>query len=200
MSFVTQSALGFIQAAVLPNGEITENFSWKDYTDGHDALLFFYPLDFTFVCPSELIALNKRMELFEKRGVKVVALSIDSVHTHAAWRNTPIEKGGIGPLKFPLVSDIDHEICRYYKAEHPTAKVALRSAILVDKEGIIRAEITCDLPLGRNIDELLRLFDAIQFNREHGEVCPAGWQQGKDGMKADAAGVENYLKTHADAL
>lgn len=199
MSLITQPSFAFTQVAVMPNGNI-QHLSWEDYTKGHDALLFFYPLDFTFVCPSELIALHKRMDAFNKRGIKVVGLSIDSVHAHAAWRNMPIEHGGIGAINFPLVSDLDHKICQHYQVEHPVEKVALRSAVLVDNTGIIRAQLTYDLPLGRDIDELLRLFDAIQFNREYGDVCPAGWQEGNAGMKADAKGVQDYLKKYADKL
>lgn len=200
MSLITQPSLSFNCGAVLANGDITSDFSWEEHTLGHDALLFFYPLDFTFVCPSELIALNNRMEQFKSRGIKVVAISIDSVHTHAAWRNTPIEKGGIGPVDYILASDLNHDICRHYQIEHPTEKVAFRSAVLIDASGHIRAQLTSDLPLGRNIDEILRIFDAISFHREHGDVCPAGWQQGQDGMKADAGGVAHYLQEHGDDL
>jgi len=200
MSFVTKPAMSFVQSAVLPNGDIDEHFSWEEYTQGHDAVLFFYPLDFTFVCPSELIALHHRMDAFRERKTKVVAISIDSVYTHAAWRNTPHNLGGIGMVDFPLVADLDHSICKYYHIEHSEACVALRATIIVDKTGMVRAQHTHDLPIGRNIDEIIRVIDAIQFHREHGEVCPAGWQKGKDGMHANADGVKNFLKHHAHDL
>ena len=200
MSFVGRMAFPFVQSAVLPNGDILDTFSWAEYTQGHDAVLFFYPLDFTFVCPSELIALHNRIAAFEKRKTKVVAISIDSVYTHSAWRNTPKENGGIGEISFPLVADLDHSICRYYGVEHPEAHIAFRSTLIVDNQGIVRIHTTHDLPIGRNIDEILRLIDAIQYHREHGEVCPAGWEHGKEGMHANTQGVKAYLSQHADTL
>ena len=199
MSFVTQYALPFTQSAVLANGEIKTDFSWDSYTQGHDAILFFYPLNFTFVCPSELIALNNRYKEFEERATKVVAISIDSVYSHIAWRNTAIEQGGIAAVQYPIVADIDHKICKHYAVEHDSG-VALRSVIIVDNCGIIRAQMTYDLPIGRNIDEILRVIDAIQFHREYGDVCPSGWERGNKGMKATADGVKDYLTNHIHDL
>jgi len=197
---VGRKAPEFTAAAVLANGDIVNDFhSHKAFKDKY-GLVFFYPLDFTFVCPSELIALNHRIDDFKKRGVEVLGVSIDSHFTHNAWRNTPIEKGGIGPLSYTLVADMNHAICQAYGIEHPDAGVALRAAFLIDKKGIVRAQIVNDLPIGRNMDDLIRLVDALQFHEEHGEVCPANWQKGKMGMKASPAGVANYLKDHADAL
>ena len=160
---------------------------------GKYGLIFFYPLDFTFVCPSELIALDHRMPDFEERNVAVFSVSIDSQFTHTAWRNTPINKGGIGPVRYTMVADTDHGIAKAYGVEHPEASVAFRGAFLIDKAGVVRAEIVNDLPLGREMSELLRLVDALQFHEEHGEVCPAGWRKGDAGMKASADGVANYL-------
>ncbi len=163
-------------------------------------LLFFYPLDFTFVCPSELIALDRQIGDFEEKNVKVVGISIDSQFTHNAWRNTPVEKGGIGHLNYPLVADVTHSIAQAYGVEHPEAGVALRAAFLIDKNGIVRAQIVNDLPIGRNIDELLRLVNALQFHEENGEVCPANWRQGKHGMVASTEGVKAFLANHVEEL
>jgi peroxiredoxin (alkyl hydroperoxide reductase subunit C) len=162
--------------------------------------LFFYPLDFTFVCPSELIALSNRMKEFEARGVEVVTVSIDSHFTHNAWRNTPVDKGGIGPVHFTMVADMNHSICQSYGVEHPTMGVALRGVFIIDKDHVIRSQIVNDLPLGRDMDEILRIIDALQFTEEHGEVCPAGWKKGSKGMKANAEGVAKYLKEHSETL
>ncbi len=197
---VGRSAPDFCVPAVLGNGEIVDKFHFANETKGKYAIVFFYPLDFTFVCPSELIALDKRMDDFEQRGIEVVAVSVDSHFTHNAWRNTEIKKGGIGAVRYTLAADINHSICQAYGVEHPTAGVAFRGAFIIDKKGMVRSQIVNDLPLGRNVDELLRTFDALQFHEEHGEVCPAGWQKGQAGMTASPTGVANYLSEHADAL
>lgn len=197
---VGREAPDFTAAAVLGNGEIVDKFNFKEATKGKYAVLFFYPLDFTFVCPSELIAFDHRLKEFQDRGVEVIGVSIDSQFTHNAWRNTPIEKGGIGPVGYTLVADVKHEICRAYDVEHPEAGVAFRGSFLIDRDGIVRHQVVNDLPLGRNIDEMLRMVDALQFHEEHGEVCPAGWQKGKKGMKADPQGVAEYLAEEADKL
>ncbi len=199
-SLVGKKAPDFVAAAVLANGEIVESFKLTDAIDGKYGLVFFYPLDFTFVCPSELIALDHRMKQFQALNVEVIAVSIDSQFTHNAWRNTPIDKGGIGNVSYTLVADVKHEICQAYGVEHPAAGVALRGAFLIDDQGMIRAEIINDLPLGRSIDEIIRLFDAIQYHAAHGEVCPAGWQKGKQGMSATTEGVAKYLETHHTTL
>jgi|SRR6185312_16382487 len=196
---VGQKAPDFCAAAVLANGQITTDYSFSQVTKNKCAILFFYPLDFTFVCPSELIALHKRMGEFKKRGVEVIALSIDSQFTHHAWRNTPVEKGGIGAVDFTLVADVNHSITKAYGVEH-AAGVALRGTFLIDKQGFVRSQIVNDLPLGRNIDEMVRLVDALQFHEEHGEVCPAGWNKGDKGMKATPEGVAAYLAQNAENL
>jgi len=176
-----------------------DDFSLSNYKDKY-VVLFFYPLDFTFVCPTELIAFSHRIEEFEKRGVQVVGCSIDSQFTHLAWRNTPVDDGGIGPVRYPLVADVKHEICRAYDVELDPAGVALRGSFLIDKEGVVRHQVVNDLPLGRNIDEMLRMVDAVQFHEKYGEVCPAGWNQGDKGMVADGDGVASYLSEEADKL
>lgn len=196
---VTRPAPDFTAAAVMPDNTINENFSLSDLR-GEYVVLFFYPLDFTFVCPSEIIAHHRRVEEFNKRGVEVVGVSIDSQFTHHAWRNTPVDKGGIGQIDFPLVADVQHKIAQAYGVEHPEAGVALRGSFLIDKDGIVRHQVVNDLPLGREVDEMIRLVDALQFTEEHGEVCPAGWQKGDEGMKPDAAGVADYLAKHATDL
>ena len=200
MVLVTRQAPDFTCAAVLGNGEIVNNFNFKKHINGKAAVLFFYPLDFTFVCPSELIAFDHRYEEFKKRGVEVVGVSIDSEFTHNAWRNTPTENGGIGAVKYALAADVKHDIAQAYGIEHPEAGVALRASFLIDKNGVVRHQVVNDLPLGRNIDEMLRMVDALQFHEEHGEVCPAQWEKGKEGMKDNPEGVAKYLKQNADKL
>ncbi|AZQ10929.1 MULTISPECIES: peroxiredoxin [Shewanella] len=197
---VGRKAPDFTAAAVLGSGEIVDNFNLTAAIKGKPAVVFFYPLDFTFVCPSELIAFDHRMEEFTKRGVEVIGVSIDSQFSHNAWRNTPVEKGGIGPVKYTLVADVKHEICQAYDVEHPEAGVAFRGSFLIDKEGMVRHQVVNDLPLGRNVDEMLRMIDALQFHEEHGEVCPAGWEKGKKGMSANPDGVAAYLSENADDL
>ena len=195
---VAQEAPDFTAPAVMPNGTIKEDFKLSDLR-GKPVVLFFWPMDFTFVCPTEIIAHDHRMSEFKERGVEVVGLSIDSKHTHFAWRSTPVDQGGIGEVQFPLVADVKHEITRAYGIEHPDG-VALRASFLIDKDGIVQHQVVNNLPLGRNVDEMIRTIDALQFNEKHGEVCPAGWNKGEDGMKETADGVANYLSSHADKL
>ena len=197
---VGRAAPDFTANAVMADGEIKEDFNFAEHINGKYAVLFFYPLDFTFVFPSELIAFDHRIEEFTSRGVEVIGCSIDSHFTHKAWRSTAINNGGIGEVKYPLVADIDHSICQAYDVEHPDAKVAFRGSFLIDKAGDVRHQVVNDLPLGRNIDEMLRMIDALQFTEEHGEVCPAGWHKGDAGMKATTEGVAEYLAEEADKL
>ncbi len=197
---VGRPAPDFTAAAVLGNGEIVDSYTLSEEIKGKYAVIFFYPLDFTFVCPSELIAFDHRLEEFTKRGVEVIGVSIDSQFTHNAWRNTAIKDGGIGPVKYPLIADVTHSICQAYDVEHPEAGVAFRGSFLIDKAGDVRHQVVNDLPLGRNIDEMLRMIDALQFTEEHGEVCPAGWNQGDKGMDASPDGVAKYLAEEADKL
>ena len=196
---VGKKAPDFSVPAVLADGTIVDKFHLSEAIQGKYCLLFFYPLDFTFVCPSELIALDHRMEQFKERNTEVIGVSVDSHFTHNAWRNTPVNKGGIGQVGYTLAADISHGIAQSYDVESEGG-VAFRGAFLIDKNGIVRSQIVNDLPLGRNMEELLRLVDALQFHEEHGEVCPAGWHKGDKGMKADPRGVEDYLSENAAKL
>ena len=195
---VCSEAPNFRAAAVMANGEIKEEFQLSDYR-GKYVALFFYPLDFTFVCPSEIIAHNNRIKEFEDRNTQIIGVSIDSQFTHLAWRNTPVEQGGIGPVGFPLVADTNHEIIKSYGIPNPDG-VAFRASFLIDKDGVIQHRTVNNLPLGRNVDEMLRLVDALQFSEEHGEVCPAGWEKGDSGMKATTEGVAEYLAENSAKL
>jgi peroxiredoxin 2/4 len=195
---VSKQAPDFAANAVFGNNEIKE-LKLSDFK-GKYVVLFFYPLDFTFVCPSELIAFDHRLAEFKKRNVEVIGCSIDSQFTHLAWKNTPVNSGGIGQVQYPLVADVKHAICQAYDVEFAAAGVAFRGSFLIDKAGVVQHQVVNNLPLGRNIDEMLRMVDALQFTEEHGEVCPAGWQKGKAGMKADTAGVAKYLADHAKEL
>ena len=190
----------FTAVAVMGDGSINENFNLKDYIGDDYGLVFFYPLDFTFVCPSEILAFNNRMDTFRELGVKVVAVSVDSQFSHAAWRNTPTDQGGLGPVEFPMVADITKQIARDYDVLIEEDGVALRGTFLIGKDGNVWHQYVNFLPLGRNVDEFVRLVEALQFHEEHGEVCPAGWSKGDEGMVADADGVASYLSKHADEL
>lgn len=197
---VGRQAPDFTSAAVLGNGEIVKDFHLNAKIKGKYGLVFFYPLDFTFVCPTELIALNNAFEEFKARDVEVIAVSIDSIHTHNAWRNTPVANGGIGPVKYALVADINHKIVQSYGVESPAEGIAFRGAFLIDKHGIVRSQIINDLPLGRSIPEILRTFDALQYHEKHGEVCPVNWRKGETGMTATRDGVAKYLAENAESL
>jgi peroxiredoxin (alkyl hydroperoxide reductase subunit C) len=196
---VGKRAPDFTASAVMPNNEIHDNFNLHHHLNGKIGVLFFYPLDFTFVCPSEIIAFCNRSEEFKKRNVEVIGVSVDSKFTHLAWKNTDVKHGGIGKIQYPLVSDLTKNISRDYDVLTGEA-VALRGTFLIDQEGIVRHQVVNDLPLGRNIDETIRMIDALRFFQEHGEVCPAGWNKGKKGMKADQKGVAEYLAAHSKNL
>ncbi len=196
---VTNKAPDFTAAAVLADGQIVEDFNLMENLGEKGAVLFFYPLDFTFVCPSEIIAFSHRAKEFRERGINVIGVSVDSQFSHFAWRETPVEKGGIGRVDMPLVADLSKQIARDYDVLLDDA-VALRGSFLIDADGTVRHAVVNDLPLGRNVDEMLRMVDAMLFTNEHGEVCPAGWVKGEEGMKADAEGVAEYLAKHADEL
>lgn len=196
---IGQPAPDFTAAAVMPEGQI-EYLNFAEWRADRYALVFFYPLDFTFVCPTELIALHHRMQAFADKDVAVCAVSVDSAYTHNAWRNTATRQGGTGAVDYPLIADNNHHICRAYGVELEDVGVALRASFILDRAGLIRYQGVNDLPLGRNIDELLRLVDALQFHEEHGEVCPAGWYQGQTGMRDTPDGVAEYLAQSADNL
>ncbi|MBH9395426.1 peroxiredoxin [Pseudomonas aeruginosa] len=195
---VNKQAPDFNAAAVLGDGSIVDSFQLSSLR-GKYVVLFFWPLDFTFVCPSEIIAHNNRMDKFRELGVEVVGVSIDSQFTHHAWRSTPGEKGGIGAGEFTMVADVKHEITRAYGIEHDDG-VALRASFLIDRAGVVQHQVGNNLPRGREVDEMVRLVEALQFTEEHGEVCPAGWRKGRKGMQASAAGVAAYLAENAEAL
>ena len=195
---IAKEAPDFAAPAVMPSGIIEEQFKLSDLR-GKYVVLFFWPLDFTFVCPTEIVAHDRRIEKFKERNVEVVGVSIDSQFTHFAWRNTPLKEGGIGPVQFPLVADITHEITRAYGIEHPDG-VALRASFLIDRDGIVQHQVVNNLPLGREVDEMLRMVDALQYHEEHGEVCPAGWLKGDEGMQPTAEGVADYLAAKAEKL
>ncbi len=197
---VTKKAPDFTAPAVLADGTIVDDFNLYKNFGEKGTVVFFYPLDFTFVCPSEIIAFSHRINEFKQRGVNVIGVSVDSHFTHHAWRETPVEKGGIGHIEYPLVADLTKQIARDYDVLLEDAGVALRGSFLIDTDGTIRHAVINDLPLGRNIDEMLRMIDAMHFTNEYGEVCPAGWEKGKEGMKADPNGVAEYLSKHADEL
>jgi peroxiredoxin (alkyl hydroperoxide reductase subunit C) len=196
---VTKKAPDFTATAVLADGSISEDFNFMKNLGSKGAVLFFYPLDFTFVCPSEIIAFSHRIEEFTSRGVNVIGVSVDSQFSHFAWRETPVEKGGIGRVKYPLVADLNKQISRDYDVLFGES-VALRGSFLIDADGTVRHVVINDLPLGRNIDEMIRMVDTMLFTNEHGEVCPAGWVKGDEGMKASTSGVAEYLAKHENDL
>ncbi|MCH7611753.1 MAG: peroxiredoxin [Candidatus Marinimicrobia bacterium] len=212
---VTKPAPDFKATAIMPDNSF-KDISIADYK-GKKVVLFFYPLDFTFVCPTEIIAFDHRLDEFKKRGVEVLGCSVDSQFSHLAWKNTDVNDGGIGQVQYPIIADLDKSIARAYDVllgSEPASiltdedeyestvggGVALRASFLIDEDGIVRHAVINDLPLGRNIDEMLRMVDALTHNQKHGEVCPAGWNEGDDGMKDTAKGVSSYLATHSDEL
>lgn len=195
---VGKPAPDFKAQAVMPDG------SFKELTlsemKGKYVVLFFYPLDFTFVCPSEIIAFHNKVKDFKERNCELIGVSVDSHYTHAAWRNTPVDKGGIGKIDYPLIADLTKSIAANFDVLTGNGAVAYRGLFLIDKTGVVRHQIVNDLPLGRNVDEAIRMVDALQFTETHGEVCPANWKKGKEGMKANAEGVAKYLAANAAKL
>lgn len=196
---VTNPAPDFTATTVLADGSIVDNFKLSENFGKNGTVLFFYPLDFTFVCPSEIIAFSNRIDEFKNRGVNVIGVSVDSQFSHFAWRETPVNNGGIGRIKYPLVADLTKQISKDYDVLFGDS-VALRGSFLIDGKGIIRHAVINDLPLGRNIDEMIRMVDAMHFTDEHGEVCAAGWQKGDEGMKATTEGVAEYLAKNSEKL
>ncbi len=203
---VGKKAPDFTTQAVLADDSIVGDYNFTDARNGKYAVVFFYPLDFTFVCPSELIAMDHRMDKLTELGVEVVGVSIDSHHTHFAWRNTAINDGGVGKLKYTLAADMNHSIAKAYGIQseggdsYYPAGVAMRATFVIDQNGIVRHQIVNDEPLGRNMDEVVRIVEALQFFEENGQVCAAGWQKGDEGMVNTASGVASYLSKHADEL
>ena len=190
---VTKEAPDFTAQAVLADNTITE--VKLSALRGKYVLLFFYPLDFTFVCPSEILAFDRALPQFAAKNTEVLGISVDSQFSHLAWKNTAVREGGIGKVGFPLVADLDKSIARDYGVLLPGG-VALRGLFLLDKAGVVRHQLINDLPLGRNVDEALRMIDALQFFEQYGDVCPANWRPGDDGMKPTPAGVAEYLTKH----
>lgn len=209
MALVGKKAPVFSEGAVINGEEIVDGFSLQQYLGKKHVVFFFYPLDFTFVCPTEILAFQEKLEEFEKLNTAVVGCSVDSTHTHWAWLNTPKDKGGIQGVKYPLVADLSKTIAMNYgvlaggydydddgNQTFVGAPLAYRGLFLIDKEGVVRHELINDLPLGRNVDEALRVVRALQFNEKYGEVCPANWDEGKEGLKATHEGIAEYLATH----
>ncbi|MCA1764797.1 MAG: peroxiredoxin [Desulfobulbaceae bacterium] len=188
---VTKEAPLFTAQAVMANNSIKE-LSLKSYR-GKYVLMFFYPLDFTFVCPSEIIAFDRALDEFKKRDCEVLGISVDSQYSHYAWKNTPVNSGGIGNIQFPLIADLDKSIAEAYDVLLPDG-ISLRGIFLIDREGIVRHQLVNDLPLGRSVEEALRVVDALQFTEKYGEVCPANWKPGEEAMKPTAEGVAEYLR------
>ncbi|MDF2964883.1 MAG: thioredoxin peroxidase 1 [Rickettsiaceae bacterium] len=197
--FVGKEAYNFTSVTVMPDNSIDAKFNLKDYCAGQKCVLFFYPLDFTFVCPSEIIAFHNKLGEFASRKTKVVAVSVDSHFSHIAWKNTPVTKGGIGQVQFPIVSDLNKTISSAYNVL-VEAGMALRGTFIIDEDFKLRHITVNDFPLGRNVDEAIRIIDAIDFYNECGEVCPANWRKGAEGMKQTAEGVADYLTSNADKL
>ncbi|QTM69310.1 peroxiredoxin C [Buchnera aphidicola (Hormaphis cornu)] len=193
MVLVTLPAPNFTASAVLSDGSYTDKYNFKKNTHGKNTFLFFWPMDFTFVCPSELITLDKFYREFKRKNVEIIGVSCDSIFVHNAWRNTSPKEGGIGKVQYVMISDNKRQIQQAYGIEHPTLGVALRASFLIDHAGIVRHQVVNDLPLGRNIHEMLRMVDALKFHEEHGEVCPANWNVGKDGIQPTSQGIKNYL-------
>jgi len=212
---VTKPAPQFTATAIMGDNSFKE-ISLSDYK-GKKVVLFFYPLDFTFVCPTEILAFDHRLPEFEKRNVQVIGCSVDSKWSHYGWKNTDTKNGGIGNIQYPIMADLDKNIARAYDVLDGSTPAtvltddgevettiggekALRASFLIDEDGIVRHAVINDLPLGRNVDEMLRMVDALTFNQEHGEVCPAGWEDGDEGMKENFVGVASYLEKNADKL
>jgi peroxiredoxin (alkyl hydroperoxide reductase subunit C) len=194
-TLVTKQAPDFTATAVMGDNSFKEDFKLSDY-QGKYVILFFYPLDFTFVCPSEIIAFDKALARFQEKNCEVIGVSIDSQFSHWAWKNTPVNDGGIGNIQYPLVADLDKKISRQYGVLLDIG-VALRGTFLIDKEGVVRHAVINDLPLGRSIDEALRMVDALEFHETHGDVCPANWKEGEEAMTPTAEGVADYLAKNA---
>jgi len=195
-TLIGKQAPAFKAPAVMPDNQIKPDFALSDMK-GKYVVLLFYPLDFTFVCPTEIIQFDRQLAAFKERGAEVVGVSVDSQFTHLAWKNTPVDQGGIGDIQYPLVADLTKQIGRDYGVLLEEGGVALRGTFLIDREGVVKHAVVNDLGLGRNIDEALRMVDALKHHEQYGEVCPANWNPGEDAMKPTADGVASYLSKHA---
>ena len=200
MSFlIGKKAPDFKATAIMGDNSVNENFVLSKFLSGKKGIVFFYPLDFTFVCPSEIIAFDKKLEEFKKKNTEVIGISIDSHFSHLAYKNTNIDNGGIGNIKYPLISDITKDISRSYDVLI-NQSIALRGTFLIDEDFVIRHQVVNDLPLGRSVDESLRMVDALDFHQKHGEVCPANWKPGKATIKPNTEGIKNYLSKNSDEI
>lgn len=197
--FVGKAALDFTAKAIMPDNSIDLEFNLQKYAKGHRVIIFFYPLDFTFVCPSEIIAFNNRLGEFNDRRTKVVAISVDSEFSHLAWKNTPYNKGGVGNIQIPMVSDINKNISKAYNVLNDDG-ISMRGTFIIDEQFIVRHLLVNDLPIGRNVEEAIRVIDAINYHEENGEVCPAGWHKGDEGILPSHKGIADYLSSNADKL
>ncbi|MFY9590278.1 peroxiredoxin [Rickettsia endosymbiont of Halotydeus destructor] len=197
--FIGKPALDFTAKAIMPGNEIEDEFTLSHYAKGYKIVLFFYPLNFTFVCPSEIIAFHNRLGEFTERNTRVIAVSVDSHFSHLAWKNTPHNKGGVGQIQIPMISDLKKNISSMYNVLNEDG-VSLRGTFLIDKNFIVRHILVNDLPLGRNVDHTLQVIDALIHHQQHGEVCPAGWRKGEEAMTASHEGVAHYLGSHAEKL
>lgn len=196
---IGKKAPDFTTKAIMPDNSINSDFNLTNYAKGHKTVIFFYPLDFTFVCPSEIIAFDNRLGEFTSRKTKVIAISVDSHFSHLAWKNTPYNKGGVGNIKIPMVSDLNKSISKDYNVLNDDG-VSLRGTFILDEHLIVRHMLINDLPLGRNVEETIRTIDALEYHQLNGEVCPAGWTKGSVGMEASPTGVADYLVSNADKL
>ncbi len=193
-SLVGKKAPDFNLKAVINGGEINQSFSLSELENNKYVVLFFYPLDFTFVCPTELHAFQEKVAEFEARNVQLIGCSVDSHFSHIAWLQTPKTKGGIQGITYPLIADFNKQLSRDYGVLNEEEGVAFRGLFLIDKQGIVRHQLINDLPLGRNVEEVLRMVDALQFHEKNGEVCPANWVEGKEAMTANTQGLETYFQ------
>jgi len=192
---VGKSAPEFVAAAVMPDNSFNDDFKLADFR-GKYVVLFFYPLDFTFVCPTEILEFNRQLAQFKERGAEVIGVSVDSKHTHLAWKNTQVDQGGIGNVQYPLVADLSKNIAKAYGVLDAKGEKALRGTFLIDQQGVVQHAVVNMPDIGRNIDEEVRTLDALQYTEKHGEVCPANWNKGDDAMKPTAKGVASYLAKH----
>lgn len=198
-AFIGRPAPDFTEKAVMPNNNIKNEFNLSHYFKGYKGILFFYPLNFTFVCPSEIIAFHNKLSEFTERHTKVVAVSVDSHFSHLAWKNTPYNKGGLGQIQFPMVSDIKKTISSTYNVLNEDG-ISLRGTFLIDENFIVRHILVNDLPIGRDVNYILNVIDALSHHQQHGEVCPAGWRKGEEAIIPSHEGVAHYLSSHANKL
>jgi len=196
-TLIGKPAPEFKATAVMPDNTLNENFNLADFR-GKNVILFFYPLDFTFVCPTEIIEFNRKLDQFKELNTEVVGVSVDSQFSHLAWKNTPVKQGGIGNIQYPLVSDLTKQISKDFGVYFEGAGVAFRGTFLIDKNGVVRHAVVNDLPLGRNIDDAIRMVKALTHFEQYGEVCPANWTEGDEAMKPSTAGVADYLSKHGE--